>query len=246
MGDANPNTGDGQSQGGQQQQQQSGGGDLGWRAQLKEDLKSDSFFTKFDSVTSLGKYAMEADGKLSKALFIPGEGATEEEKGAFYGKLGRPETPDKYGFTKPDGLPENLPYDSKMEAGYKDMAHKLGLSESQAKTLYSWYLGNYSDTMKADLERREKSLITGKEAIAKEWGDKFDENSKVTMRAVEQFGGPEFKKYMDESGLGNHPVLVKTFFNIGQAMLEDKFAEGGRSTSKREEGKLHYPSMQKK
>jgi hypothetical protein len=46
---------------------------------------------------------------------------------------------------------------------------------------------------------------------------------------VKDFGGEPLVKLLNESGLGNHPLLVKAFVAIGKARAEDRI--GGTSNA---------------
>ena len=41
-------------------------------------------------------------------------------------------------------------------------------------------------------------------------GDNLISNLSAAQRALDQFGTPELKEYLNTTGLGNHPDLVKT------------------------------------
>ena len=233
-------------------------GNLGWRAALTPDLQNNEHLTPIKEVKDLaagyvdittkygeaGKKIADYEGKMKEALFIPGDDAADDVKAAFYNKLGRPETPDKYSFKKPEDWPKDLPYDENFEKGFRDFVHKAGITDKSASQMYGWYTGIVREAAKKDLEMRQAALTEGNKAMQAEWKDKFDENSTITARAVKAFGGDDLKKYLDESGLGNNPVLVKTFFNIGRAMMEDKFVEGDPSKPKQAQGRIHYESME--
>jgi hypothetical protein len=57
-------------------------------------------------------------------------------------------------------------------------------------------------------------------------GDKLTANLSAAQRALDLFGTPELKEYLNTTGLGNHPDLVKTFVKIGKAMSEDGMVDG--------------------
>lgn len=60
-------------------------------------------------------------------------------------------------------------------------------------------------------------------------GDKLTGNLSAAQRALAQFGTPELKEYLEGTGLGNHPELVKAFVKIGKAMSEDGMVTGKES-----------------
>jgi len=205
----------------------------GWRAQLSEDLRDNEAFTGFEKIgdfandylTTKGS-ATELQGKLDNSIPKLGENATDEDRAAFFTALGRPETEDKYELTKPTDMPEGMPYSEDVEKGFKTAAHALGLSQTQMQGLFGWYMEGTAGAFKADAEARQTASDAGMEAIKKEHGDLYPEYVKTVDRAVQMFGGDEFKKFMDDSGMGNNPAIVKTFYNIGKAMSEDTFVDG--------------------
>ncbi len=51
--------------------------------------------------------------------------------------------------------------------------------------------------------------------------------------ALDKFGSPALRQALNDTGLGNHPELIRTFAAIGRAMGEDKLviaAHGGATT----------------
>jgi hypothetical protein len=66
-------------------------------------------------------------------------------------------------------------------------------------------------------------------------GPEFNKNVELAHRALKQFGNEKLSKYLNESGLGNHPDVVRMFMRIGKAMSEDKIissnAHGGQAKS---------------
>ncbi|MEC7472463.1 MAG: hypothetical protein VX946_03765 [Pseudomonadota bacterium] len=47
------------------------------------------------------------------------------------------------------------------------------------------------------------------------------------MKAIEKFGSPELRQVLNDSGLGNHPELVKFCHRIGKAISDDSLVLGG-------------------
>ena len=101
----------------------------------------------------------------------------------------------------------------------------------------------------AELQRESdlvKSFVDGeKQKLAKEvsaWvdeskkdpeigGEKFAQSAEVAKRVVNRFGTEAFKKALNDSGLGNHPELVRVFVRIGKAMTEDQMVHPSVSTA---------------
>lgn len=113
--------------------------------------------------------------KAGRALLLPGENATPEEKAAFYSKLGRPESPEGYGLKAPEkfGDPELL-------EGFTKTAHEIGLSKTQAEALLKFQVGHFEQMQaKADAEVNQ---------LKAEWGDKADTYLAAAKKAGAEFG----------------------------------------------------------
>ena len=220
-----------------------------WKAQLKDDLKANVFFDQFGSVTDMGKFALEADGKLKNAVVLPGEGSKDEDWAPVFTKLGKPEKPEGYAIGKPKGWPAEVPYDDKGEAWFRTTAHKNHLTAKQAQAMYSEYMDLYVGVAKQQREAQETAKTAALESLKKEWGGEEGWKTNLTLadRALTRFGSPEFRKHLDDTGLGNHPEMVKIFVAIGKAMAEDTFIKGkGGGGNTERTGVLTYPSMGKK
>jgi len=85
--------------------------------------------------------------------------------------------------------------------------------------------------LQADTDARKVAVEDGIKSLETDWGARDSEQYKGNMllmdKAVEKFGGAEFKKYLDDTGKGNDPLFIKTFVQIGKAMSEDTLALGG-------------------
>lgn len=254
--DANDHANLDQQGGGNSDQQGGGNTAPAWTAQLDKDLQGNERLTSFKTIGEMGKAFLDLEGKSKDALYLPGENATDEEKAAFYAKLGRPEAADKYSFGKPEGLPEEVPYEPEVEQAFKQFAFDNGLSDATAGKLYGWYY----DLVKQGHEMQQKQAQEATEkavnALKDEWkGDAFKENSELAIRAFRKFGGDEAKTFIEESkinglSLGDHPVFLKVFAAIGKAISDDSFT-GDRGAGNRGEmsdedkAKARFPNTYK-
>jgi len=50
---------------------------------------------------------------------------------------------------------------------------------------------------------------------------------------------------LDQTGMGNHPELVRTFAQIGKAISEDKIHMGNQSHGERSAADILYPNQAK-
>ena len=67
------------------------------------------------------------------------------------------------------------------------------------------------------------------EALRSDYGRDYDLNVELARSALNKFGSQELTEYLDSSGFGNNPHLIRAFVNIGKSVLEDD-ARGGSST----------------
>ncbi|RJT42107.1 hypothetical protein D3227_04810 [Mesorhizobium waimense] len=58
-------------------------------------------------------------------------------------------------------------------------------------------------------------------------GDKWDGTVQAGQRAVNALGSPGLKEYLNASGGGNHPELIRFMAKVGAMISEDKPATGG-------------------
>lgn len=62
-------------------------------------------------------------------------------------------------------------------------------------------------------------------------GDKWDGTVTTAMRAVNQLGTPALKDYLEATGGGNHPELIRFMAKVGAMIKEDNPANGGAGGS---------------
>lgn len=53
-------------------------------------------------------------------------------------------------------------------------------------------------------------------------GDNLKETSVVVKKVFDRFGDDEFKKYLENTGLGNHPAVVRFVKKIGKSMTPEQ------------------------
>lgn len=157
-----------------------------------------------------------------------GEGEGQQAKGEGDDKGKTPEgAPESYeDFTTPD----DIKLDAELATELKTLAKELNLPQSQAQKvadlgakLAQKMQANQAEVLKAAREQWATEVRADKEI----GGEAFEANLATAKKAVDQFVSPELKTMLNETGLGNHPELIRTFVKIGKAIKEDGFV-GGR------------------
>jgi hypothetical protein len=172
------------------------------------------------SYRNLEKFA----GGSKNLVELPGVDADPSAWDSVYNKLGRPESPEKYGLEVPQGG------DPELVNWFGKTAHKLGLTDKQAKALYTEWngmTGNMQQQMAQQMAQESERAIG---SLKQEWGQGFDKMIDSGKRAVRALGLDEGKLSEYEAKLGTADML-KLFATLGQKMGEDSFEGGERSGS---------------
>jgi predicted transcriptional regulator len=134
--------------------------------------------------------------------------------------------PEAYEFTLPDGM--TLDTEALDEA--TPVLKELKLTNEQANKLAPLAAGLVQKTEARVQQALEAQIV----ATRKAWVDAAladqeiggtPENHEtvkaVAARFLDRFAGPEFRKMLVETGLGNHPEMIRAAYRAGQAIGED-------------------------
>lgn len=134
-----------------------------------------------------------------------------------------PKAPEKYAeFTAPEGVK----LDPEATAEFEGIAKSLDLDQAKAQGLVD--LGSKLVQRVAQQQADAHALqvqqwLTESKADKEFGGERFDASVTTARKAVERFGTPQLKTLLDQTGLGNHPEVVRLFQRIGTAISEDAF-----------------------
>ncbi|HFS7450611.1 TPA: peptidase [Enterobacter roggenkampii] len=154
-----------------------------------------------------------ADGE--KPADKPAEEKDQKQEGA----------PEKYEFTAGEGVE----LDTEALKDFEPVARDLNLTNEQAQKLVDAYpkiLAGVQQRQAEAWQAQTEQWAADVKADKEIGGDKLTANLSAAQRALDLFGTPELKEYLNTTGLGNHPDLVKTFVKIGKAMSEDGMVDG--------------------
>ncbi|WP_395491089.1 peptidase [Cedecea davisae] len=152
---------------------------------------------------------------------------------------------------KSDGAPEK--YEFKAAEGqaldevaikeFEPIARELNLTNEQAQK----FVDVYSSKILPQLQQQQVEKWTKQ---TEQWaadvksdkeigGDKMTANVGLAQKAFDQFGSPELKEYLNTTGLGNHPEIIRAFMKVGKAMSEDDMVMTG-NTGQRSAAEVLY------
>jgi hypothetical protein len=144
--------------------------------------------------------------------------APAEVKARVRAAMGVPESPDGYEAPKP---PDGFELDKNVIGGFSKVAHEAGISKGAWAKLSSAFVAMELERHTAIQAERAKEKETGMAALKQEWGAAAERNIGLCQQVVNDFGGPELKAYLNETGLGNHPKMVAFLAKMGQVLSED-------------------------
>ena len=161
------------------------------------------------------KDAGQGDGKQGSG---EGEGKPPAAAGA--------ETPIEY--TAFD-LPEGITLDEAALGKFTPLAQELKLDQAQAQKLVSVYAEMQAENGKAFADQVAQ---WGEDARndAEIGGAKFTENVGTAITGLKAFGSPELTTLLNETGLGNHPEMLRFCHRVGLALQEDKTLAPGSAS----------------
>lgn len=202
-------------------------GTMSFVEQLPEDMRGDATLQRFNNVGDLAKSYLESRKMIGSSIQVPGEGAAQEDWEKLYNRLGRPESPEKYGLKRPEV--QGLEWDEGMEKNFLSSAHKMGLNSRQAQGLLDWYIGLQAKEAEA-LEVQAKETV---ETLKKKWGADYGKKAALAQKAIESLaekmeggGKTRLKELLYNTSLGNDPLLVEFFALVGENLGEHSFVKG--------------------
>ena len=138
--------------------------------------------------------------------------------------------PEKYEWAAPDGVT----LDESIMGSLSEVAKELNLPQAAAQKLV--------DKIAPVMAQRQVEQF---EALRTEWrqasssdqefgGAKLTENMAVAKKALDAFSTPEFRQLLEQTGMVNHPEVIRTFYRAGKAISEDGLVSGSAPKAPRD------------
>lgn len=192
------------------------------------------------SMENLLNQHVNLEKKMGTAVFSPGEDADDEQWGSFYNKVNElapgltriPDGDDLEGFGKlysklgrPDGsegyeIPEIKYNDKALDQGdvmdgFREEAHKMGLSGAQFKGIINYFGG---ETVK-QMETADQARTDLMGELTNEWGDATDSRLQRISELVTEQGGEEALAALGE--LRRNPIILNMLDKMADSMMEE-------------------------
>ncbi|QND53466.1 hypothetical protein HB779_17405 [Phyllobacterium sp. 628] len=181
-----------------------------WKEYVPDPNKSEAENTAAKSEHDKTKPADDKDKKADPLDAVPADG--------------------KYALTMPEGIAVDQ---ALLDAlGPKFAAKQMTTREAQELT--DEYVKVEQARAKTRTENWGKTLekwVDDAKADKDIGGTKWDDTVATSRRAVNTLGTPELKEYLQASGGGNHPELIRFMAKVGAMIKEDSPADGGAGGS---------------
>jgi len=202
-----------------------------WKETISEEFRNDPNISKFTEIDALAKSYINATRMIGQdKVAIPNENSTDDQWQEVYGKLGRPESADKY---KLEVQSETAPLDEGAIKQFAENAHQLGLNNKQAQGILEFYKNSMEGSAQQAKIDTETSQANAEQELRKEWGKSYDNNIKKAAQVAKANMNSEILDLTLSDGrrLGDHPEIIKGFANIANLMSEDKMIGTGEDNA---------------
>lgn len=150
--------------------------------------------------------------------------------------------PDKYEFKAPEGQS----YDQKVLTLFGEAAKAANLTQDAAQKLIESMAPALATRQMEEVAATQKGWLEASNSDKEFGGEKLQQNLGVAKKALETFGTPELSKLLDETGLGNHPEVLRMLFRAGNAISEDTVVTGNPSDKTESGARSFYPNSNMK
>jgi len=216
----------------------------------KPEGQSDKIF-KEDENKEVQKIDDNSGGKEAGSEAKPAEEKKDEEK--------KEVAPEKKEVEHPADYDLKLPESSSLDQAHVDeiaeFSKKQGLSKDQAQAYLdreSTVIGEVMQNAQKIVEDNNKAAM---ETASEQWkeelkndteigGDKANESAELSKRFTDAYFPEELKTWLDETGMGNHPGVIKGFRKaaLDLGIGDDKVVKDvGRIPKRKSDADLFYP-----
>ena len=155
------------------------------------------------------------------------------------------EVPESYEFQVPEGMELDQGLADAVTPVFKD----LGLNQEQASKLTEAYAKVKQGEAQQAQEDFNQQLDQWASEIKNDkdiGGEGFDANAAIARKAVDEFGSPELKDLLDNTGFGNNPHIFRFMLKVGKLLNEDQPGSGERAQEDEPVERALYPDMYSK
>lgn len=184
--------------------------------------------------TLLTTRATDQGGDTTQNTETKADEGTEEDPKAV--------VPEKYEFKAPEGTTLDQALIDEVTPIFK----AKGFTQEEAQGLvdkYAGALGKFAEAQQQAWTQQQADWAAEFKADKEFGGDNAEASLLSANAAWKQFATEEEIKAVHKFGLANFPPMVKILTRVGRLMAEDKFHQGGSTTSTKTTAEKFYPGM---
>ena len=147
--------------------------------------------------------------------------------------------PEKYtDFT----LPEGVTLDAKVIEAFSKTAKTLGLSQGNAQLVISEIAPVFKARGESAIAQVRADMLAASKADKDIGGGKFDTSVGLAKLAMEAHFSKEFNAFLNLTGLGNHPEMIRGLAKIGKPLAPDGWVPGSKDAQTKGDARSWYPN----
>lgn len=133
--------------------------------------------------------------------------------------------------------PEGYSMDEQATEVFNDAARAANLTQEQAQQLVDFDAQRFADAVATQQQAWEDTRTSWKQEIEKDadlGGARYEQTQTNMAKVLDSLGTPALRDFLNESGLGDHPEMVRLLAKAGAALGEDTLVsgEGGSGASR--------------
>lgn len=109
---------------------------------------------------------------------------------------------------------------------YASLAKKYGMNQENATSLLKDAAEILNRMDEQTVTRQTDEWIEASRNDKEFGGAALDANLAIAKKAVDAYGTPEIKEFLETTGLGNHPEVIRLFYRVGKTLTEDGTVTG--------------------
>jgi FtsZ-binding cell division protein ZapB len=129
-------------------------------------------------------------------------------------------------------LPEGLNWAPDALEKFTALAREIALTPEQAQKLVDLEESCARAARERESTERAEQQRAWSEQTRALFGQNYDAEMARAVAAADAFGGDALRELLKTTGLGNHPVIVRTFNEIGKRISEDTAPAGQAAPSR--------------
>jgi hypothetical protein len=194
-----------------------------WKDALDESIRGEPSLGLINDVNALAKSYVHAQKNFgANKVVVPNENSSEQDWSEFHKKIGVPQ--DVNGYELKVSNKEIIP-DETLNT-FKELVHKSGVLPKQAQKIVDWFTETQTAQMTQMQEKAKADVEAGIKGLEKEWGQGFNRMLSYAQQAAREAGGEDLISYLDQTHLGNDPVILKAFAELGKKMFKEDSPKG--------------------